>query len=168
MDDAAQRQDGFADAFESAFAALRIRIETACASQSDWPSGTAAGIHAALVFAAADPAAVRSLTSDALAEGKPGFARYQQLISYLCELLLPGRAQRPDAEPLPDETERALAGGVAILVAQRIDLGKEDELPALAAEATQFVLTPYLGLTDAKRVAAANLSQGWDEAKRRW
>jgi len=155
MDDAAQRQDGFADAFEAAFARLRIRIETACAAQPDWPSAAAAGIRAALAFAADDPAGARVLTTDALAAGKPGFARYEDLISYLCGLLLPGRAERPDAERLPEETERALAGGVAMLVTQRVDLGKHAELPALAAEATQFVLTPYLGISEARRVAAA-------------
>jgi hypothetical protein len=167
MDDAAQRQDGFADAFESTFARLRVRIETACASQSDWPSGTAAGIRAALTFAASEPTAVRVLTTDALAGGKPGYERYERLISYLCDLLLPGRAECPDAERLPKETERALAGGVAMLVAQRVDLGRHAELPALAAEAIQFVLTPYLGIDEARRVAAANLSRGWDEARRR-
>jgi hypothetical protein len=166
MDEAAQRQDGFADAFESAFGRLRIRIETACAGQDDWPAGTAAGIEAALAFAAADPAAVRALTTDALAAGKSGFARYERLISYLCDLLRPGREERPDAERLPAETERALSGGVAMLVAQRVDLGRHAELPALAAEATQFVLTPYLGMDEARRVAVANLNQGWDEARR--
>lgn len=159
MDDAAQRQDGFADAFESAFTRLRIRIETACSSQPDWPSGTAAAIRAAMALAASDPAAVRALTTDALADGKAGFARYQRAISYLCELLLPGRGERPDADRLPDETERALAGGISMLVAQRIDLGRHAELPALAAEATQFVLTPYLGVAEARRVAAAGPSR---------
>ena len=153
MDDAAQRQEGFSDAFESAFSRLRIRIESACAGRSDWPSGTAAGIRAAFTFAAADPAAVQVLTTDALAAGKPGFELYGRLISYLCELLVPGRAERPDAERLPPETERALAGGVAMLVAQRVDTGRHEELPALAPEATQFVLTPYLGVDEAKRVA---------------
>jgi hypothetical protein len=155
MDDAAERQEGFPEAFESAFARLRIRVESACAGQSDWPSGVAAGIRAALTFAAADPAAVQVLTSDALAAGKPGFELYGRLISYLCELLVPGRAERPGAERLPPETERALAGGIAMLVAQRVDTGKHDELPALAPEATQFVLTPYLGVDDAKRIADA-------------
>jgi hypothetical protein len=155
MDDAAQRQDGFADAFESAFGRLRIRIETACASQPDWSLGTAAGIRAALEFAASDPVSARLLTTDALASGKAGFERYQRMISYLCELLLPGRAERPEAERLPAETERALTGGIAMLVAQRVDLDRHAELPALAGEATQFVLTPYLGMAGARRVAAA-------------
>lgn len=166
MDDAAQRQDEFADTFESAFARLRIRIETACASQSDWPLGTAAGIRAALEFAARDPNAVRVLTTDALAAGKAGFAHYARLISYLSDLLLPGRDERPESEDLPGETEKALAGGVAMLVAQRVDLDRQAELPALAAEAIQFVLTPYLGIDEARRVAVANLNRGWDEARR--
>lgn len=166
MDDAAQRQDEFPeDAFEAAFARLRIRIETACAGQPDWPSGVVAGLHATLVFAASDPAAVRVLTTDALADGKEGFVRYERLISYLGELLLPGRVIRPD-EHLPAETERALTGGIAMLVAQRVDLDRHGELPGLAAEASQFALTPYLGIAEAKRVAAANLPQGWDEAPR--
>jgi hypothetical protein len=159
MDDAAQRQDGFSDAFESAFGRLRICVETACAGRPDWPSGTAAGVRAALVFASSDPAAVRVLTTDALAGGKAGFACYERMISYLGELLLPGRDERPEAERLPGETERALTGGIAMLVAQRIDLNRHAELPALAAEATQFVLTPYLGIAEAARIAAAG--SGW-------
>ena len=167
MDEAAQRQDGFADAFESAFAGLRMRVDSACAGQSDWPSGVAAGLAAALAFAANDPAAARILTTDALAAGKAGFVGYERMISYFRERLFAGREERPEAEGLPGETERALAGGVAMLVAQRLDLGKHAELPALAAEAAQFVLTPYLGIDEARRVAAANLSQGWDGARRR-
>lgn len=154
MDEAAQRQDGFSSAFESAFAALRTRIETACAGQPDWSSGVAEGVRAALAFAAADPPAARALTTDALAAGKPGFAKYERMIAYLRGLLVAGRDEHPDAERLPGEIERALAGGIAMLVAQRLDLGREDELPDLAAEAIQFVLTPYLGIEKAKRVAA--------------
>jgi hypothetical protein len=156
MDDAAQRQDEFADAFESAFARLRIRIETACAGQPDWPTGTVAGIRAALDFAASDPVAVKVLTTDALASGKAGFARYDRMISYLGELLLPGRDERPGAESLPSETERALTGGIAMLVVQRIDLDRHAELPELVAEASQFVLTPYLGVAEARRLAAGS------------
>ncbi len=155
MDEAARRQDGFAEAFESAFARLRIRLETACAGLPDWPAGTAAGIRAGLEFAAADPAAAQALTSDALAAGRPGFAHYERLISYLCDLLVPGRDECPGAERLPKETERALAGGVAMLVAQRVDLGRHGELAALVPEAIQFVLTPYLGIDEARRVAMA-------------
>jgi len=150
--DAAQHPDEFANAFKSAFARLRVAIEAACARQPDWPLGVAAGIEAALEFAATEPAAAQALTTDALAGGRASFSHYERLISYLGSLLAPGRAERPDAEHLPKETERALAGGIAMLVAQRLDTGRHTELPALAAEATQFVLTPYLGIADARRV----------------
>jgi hypothetical protein len=156
MDDAAQPPDEFANAFESAFTRLQERIESACDGQSDWPAGVAGGIRAALIFAATDPAAARMLTTEALAAGKPGFVHYERMIFYLRNLLASGRAERPDAEQLPEETERALAGGITMLVAQRLDMGRHAELPALAAEATQFVLTPYLGIDEARRVAAEN------------
>jgi hypothetical protein len=39
-----------------------------------------------------------------------------------------------------------------MLVAQRVDLGRAAELPTLAPEAIQFVLTPYLGAAEARRV----------------
>ncbi len=147
------RTDETPDDFEPAFTALQVRIEASCLAQPDWASGVAAGIRAALAFAAADPDAARALTIEALAAGRPGFARYQRLISYLCDLLVPGRDVFPDAELLPKETERALAGGIAVLVAQRLDTDRHTELPSLAADATQFVLTPYLGVDEARRIA---------------
>jgi hypothetical protein len=51
-------------------------------------------------------------------------------------------------------TERALIGGIATLVSERLDAGREAELPALATEAIEFVLTPYIGAAEAHRLAA--------------
>ena len=50
-----------------------------------------------------------------------------------------------------------MASGVAMLVAQRLDQDRQAELPAIAPEAIQFVLTPYIGIGEARRVAAASL-----------
>ena len=149
------RRDDFASEFEAAFARLQVRIEEACGIDAGWPDRTAGAIRAALEFSAADPRAAQLLTSEALARGPDGFARYDRLLAYLGELLAQGRAQRIEAERLPEITERAMAGGLAGLIAQRVDQGSEAELPALAEEAIQFVLTPYLGAEEAQRVAAA-------------
>jgi hypothetical protein len=154
MNDIAQHPDDFANAFESAFASLQIRIETACAAEAGWPAQVAAGIAAALRFAAADPGGARVLTSEALAEGRAGYERYDRMIAHFGGRLLPGRILSPEGERLPEITERAMAGGIAMLVAQRLDLGREEELPALAPEAIQFVLTPYLGAEEARRLGA--------------
>lgn len=132
---------------------MQVRIESACTAADDWPEQVAAGIRAAFDWAAAEPAAAQLLTNDALAGGSLGFERYQRMIDYVAGLLAPGREQAAHGERLPEITERAMASGVAMLVAQRLSLGKQAELPAIAGEAIQFVLTPYLGGSEARRVA---------------
>jgi hypothetical protein len=153
MNDPAAQPDDFASAFDSAFARLQVRIESACVAEAEWPVQVAAGIRAALEFAASDPGTARTLTTDALAGGRAGYERYDRMVSHLSAWLLPGREQRPEGERLPEITEKAMVGGVAMLVAQRVDLGRLAELPALAPEAVQFALTPYLGTDEARRVA---------------
>ncbi len=153
MGEGAQQSDEFAFAFDSAFAALQVRIESACVAARDWPVGVAAGIRVAFEWVAAEPGAAQLLTNEALAGGSAGFERYERMVSYVAGLLAPGREQANHGERLPELTERAMASGVAMLVAQRLSLGQEAELPALAVEATQFVLTPYLGGSEARRIA---------------
>jgi hypothetical protein len=153
MGEGVQQPDDFAFAFDSAFAALQVHIESACVAAGDWPASVAAGIRAAFEWAAAEPVAAQVLTNDALAGGSAGFERYERMVSYVAELLAPGREQAEHGERLPEITERAMASGVAMLVAQRLSLAREAELPSLASEAIQFVLTPYLGSAEARRVA---------------
>jgi len=148
-----QLSDDFASAFESAFARLQIRVETACAGEVEWPSQVAAAVRAAFDFAAANPPVAATLTSDVLANGRAGYARYDRMLAHFGAQLRPGRALRAEGEWLPEITEKAMVGGLVTLVAQRVDTGREAELPALAAEAIQFVLTPYLGVEEARRIA---------------
>jgi hypothetical protein len=155
MDESAYSRGDYASTFEAAFARLQVRIESACVAETSWPEQVAAGIRTALAFAAAEPGAARTLTTDALAGGREGFARYDRMISHLGEWLRPGRELSPGGERLPEITEKAMVGGVAMLVAQRVDLGRHAELPQLAPEAIQFALTPYLGAAEARRVAGA-------------
>jgi hypothetical protein len=75
------------------------------------------------------------------------------MIEHFAERLRPGRAERPTGEFLPEITEKTMVGGLAMLIAQRLTFDRFAELPALAPEAIQFVLTPYLGAADARRVA---------------
>jgi hypothetical protein len=153
MGDRERQPDDFVFAFDSAFAALQVRIESACAAAGEWPEQVAAGIRAAFDWAAAEPTAAQLLTNDALAGGSAGFERYERMIAYVAELLEPGRDRAMHSDRLPQITERAMASGVAMLVAQRLALRKQAELPAIADEAIQFVLTPYLGGREARRVA---------------
>lgn len=155
MGEHARQPDDFAVAFDSAFAELQVQIESACAAADDWPKGVGVGIRAAFDWVAAEPRAAQLLTNDALAGGSTGFQRYERMVAYVAELLTPGRGQSPHGGRLPEVTERAMASGVAMLVAQRLSVDRQAELPGLAGEAIQFVLTPYLGGAEARRVAEA-------------
>lgn len=146
--------ENFSRSFETAFARLQVVIEEACRTQLGWPQKVTAAIDAGLRFAAADPAAAQTLTNEALAHEVDGITRHERMLAYLREGLIPGRAERPEGERLPEVTEQAMAGGVVMLVAQRVDRGKQAELPAIVGEAIQFVLTPYLGADEARRIGA--------------
>jgi hypothetical protein len=155
MDGRAQQPDDFAGAFESAFARLQVLLEMACVGGGPWPERVGIAVRGALEFAAAEPVAARVLTASALAEGVDGVERYERLMAYLAGLLKGGRTESPHGADLPPTTERSLAGGVATIVANRVDRGRAAELPGLTAELIQFVLTPYLGTEEARRLATA-------------
>jgi hypothetical protein len=156
MDDVRKLREDFPKAFEAAFARLQVAILDACRSERSWSAKVASGVWAGLEFATDDPVAADLLTNGALAEGADGIARHERLVAYLAAGFLPGREERPDGRHLPGVTERAMAGGLVTMVAMRLDQGREEELPALASEAIQFVLTPYLGVDEARRVAVAD------------
>ncbi|HXR29761.1 MAG TPA: hypothetical protein VN752_01300 [Solirubrobacterales bacterium] len=155
MNDPVSRPGHRPSAFDAAFARLQVRIESACVTETEWPRQVAAGIRAALEFAALEPGAARTLTTSALSGGRAGYERYDRMVSHLGERLAPGRELSLEGSRLPQIIEKAMVGGVAMLVAQRVDLGRHLELPALADEAIQFILTPYLGRDEARRVAMA-------------
>lgn len=148
------RRDDFAHAFEAAFARLQVVVEEAYVSEAGWPDQVAAAIRAAFDFAATGPAAADLLTNEALGRGRDGLMRYQRLIDFSSRLLVPGRELCLDGALLPETLEHSLAGGITLLVAQRVDQGRAHELPDLASDAIQFALTPYLGTREARRVAA--------------
>lgn len=142
----------FARNFEKAFAKLRVAVETAYAAEPDWPAQAAAAIRAVLEFAAEDPVAARVLTVDSLAQGSGHFAR--QPADHLARLLAGGRDAHPEGEALPDLLEDALAGGIFMLMVQRLEVGDTGTLAALAPEAIEFALTPYVGRDRARDAAA--------------
>lgn len=146
--------DDFPRAFEAAFARLQVVVEEAYVSEAEWPDQVAAAIRAGFEFAASDPGAADLLTNRALAKGSDGIARYQRFLAYAGSLLQPGRQYSPEGALLPAIVEQSVAGGIIMLIAQRADRGRTDELPGLVPDAVQFALTPYLGVEGARRVAA--------------
>jgi predicted protein tyrosine phosphatase len=143
----------FAKAFEAAFARLQVAVEHASAQKRDWPAKAAAAVAATLEFAAGDPEAAQLLTNEALARGAEGISRHERVIAYAADQLSTGRALRPQNDQLPEITERALVGGLVMLVAQRLDQDNGAKLTAATREMIEFVLTPYVGAEEARRAA---------------
>jgi hypothetical protein len=143
----------FAAAFDAAFARLQVRVEGAYLEHEDWPDQVGAAIRAGLEFATENPGTIKTLTSDALAQGPEGIVRHSRMLAAGAFLLVPGRERRPENARLPMLTERALVGGIATLVAERLDRGCADELARLAPEAIEFALSPYLGPARARQIA---------------
>lgn len=155
MDGKAQQPEDFATAFESAFARLQVVLEMACTEAAPWPRRATAATRGALELATAEPETAALLTVAPLEHGRDGAERYERLMSYVAGLLEGGRAESPYGADLPPTIERSLAGGVATIVGNRVGRGKRENLVALAPEVVQFILTPYVGTEEAKRLAEA-------------
>ncbi|HEV7770575.1 MAG TPA: hypothetical protein VGO66_07945 [Solirubrobacterales bacterium] len=158
MSEIATPPDDFPTAFETAFARVQILLEEASAEELEWPLKVAAAVRAGLSFAAAHPQSVRTLTAEPVLHGADGVARYERLIAYLAEALATGRTRAGPGDELPPTFERGLAGGVATLIALRVEGGREAELPGIASQVIQFILTGYVGPAEALRISIAPTS----------
>ncbi len=155
MEDIGHPPDDFGAAFEASFARFQIRVEEACATRSEWPWKIAAAIRAGFEFAVEDPDGARMLTRDALAAGPDGLARHQRLLAYIADGFASGRDEWPEGRELPELTERAVAWSIVMLVTERLERDRLAELPAIAPQAVEFALTPYVGAAAAKQIAAS-------------
>src|SRR5436190_12262932 len=110
----------FVPRFEIAFAKFQMVVDTAYAAEPDWPLSAAAAIRAVLEFATDDPIAAHTLTVDSLAQ--EGGRLTQQPVRRLAGLLAAGRDAHPEGEALPNLLEDALAGGIFMLMVQRLEV----------------------------------------------
>ncbi len=147
-----QSDRDFADAFDAAHAKLRAAIDSACSDGDRWETKVVAAVVAVLDLAAADPATARLLTAGAFDYGIYGALRYRRMVDGIASQLALGRELEQAPANLPGLIEEALVGGVAEILAGRLRSGREAELPALAGEVSELLLTPYLGATGARRV----------------
>jgi hypothetical protein len=135
------------------FARCRARLEEAvagsCEPGAEWPDAVAAGIQAALEFAAADPAAARVLTVGAIAREQGQEPHFAAMVDHLAGLL--GAGAPPPNPRLPG------APGVITRIARQVNLeieaGRVGEMIEVAPDLTFLALLPYLGFSEARRRA---------------
>jgi AcrR family transcriptional regulator len=120
---------------------------------ADWPHKVVAGIRALLSFFEAEPDLARLCLVDSLTAGPAVAERFRSSVQAFVPLLRAGRQERPKARELPDSTEETIIGSVGSTITRAIMSGKGSELQPLLPDFAEFVLTPYLGADEARRVA---------------
>jgi AcrR family transcriptional regulator len=140
--------------FDQGIDELRPLILQAYRSEDDWPGAVRAIIAAVLAHFAEDPELARLLTAEPFVAGPVLARRHKAALEELAPYLRSGRDLREAAAPLPETAERGILGAINSMVARQLTAGRGEDLEALVPDLTQFVLTPYLGAAEARRVAA--------------
>lgn len=135
------------------YAILRARFECSLAAAIDpaapWPERVAVAIRAALRSADADPAGARRLALPAAGRRSDDLAPFTAMVDDLAAKL---RRDAP-AAPDPERTSRNLILRVARQILLHLEARPDEPVTAIGPDLIVFALTPYVGLTEARRLA---------------
>ena len=147
----------FVAAYDVVMEQLRERVDAAYQEPDEWPQALRGGLAAMLSFLAAEPNLARLCMVEALVAGPVVVERYDAAVHSLVPYLEAGREGRsPEVlARLSPSTEEALVGGLVSLISRRIIAGRSGELEQLLPDLVEFTLTPYLGSSEAAKIAAA-------------
>lgn len=140
-------------AFEKGVEDLRPLLAEAYLSESEWPLRVRAALAALLADFADYPELARLLTAEPFVAGPEIATRHKAAIEEMVPYLREGRELREAEDRLPDTAERGILGAVNSMIARQVTAGRGEELTELLPDLAQFILTPYLGAAEARRVA---------------
>ena len=146
------KEQGIVAAQDTFLEDLWQEVSGACDGDGDWPAKVRAGLRAGLTFLTEASCLARVFAVEA-AESLAANERQFATLENFAELLRAGRRFYPDSAAMPKEMERALVGGVASIVTDRLLAERPQALIDLEPQLAEFVLTPYVGQGEAKRVA---------------
>lgn len=130
----------FLAAYEMIDEHVRASMLAAGEPAAPWPEQVEARLAALLEVLSRDLAVARFYLTEPLAAGGEIAARYRDAMQLLAETLRP-----PDgpADLNAEVRDQALMGGIATLVARRLNAGEPQRLPDLLPDLTALVLRPY-------------------------
>jgi AcrR family transcriptional regulator len=151
----ANKDECFFAAYDGAVERLRNNVLSACAGQSGWAEGVCAGLGAALVALAAEPAQANLLLVEGLRAGPGIYGRFQGAVEGFVPHLRAGAPAGTSAGRPPAAADEAVVGGIASLLGRRVLAGEADRLDQFFPELAEFALTPYLGVAEARRIISS-------------
>jgi len=147
------REQGLLAAQEVFLERLLWEAGAACERSVPWPLRLRAGLHAVLGSLVESAALARVLTVEADTAGLALAERRLVALDDFARLMQSGRDGFPIAAKLPEPTERVLVGGIASLLGQRLLREEPTVTPPLELELTELLLIPYVGQSEARRIA---------------
>jgi AcrR family transcriptional regulator len=126
-------------------------VEAGAAVRSGWASRVRAEVQALLDCFAANPDLLSLTLRVPPAAGGDVAAAYRTFLERILETIAEGRPKK--ARRPPPAAEYGLIGGLAGLVIGTFERAGAGQISALGPEATELVLTPYLGREAAARAA---------------
>lgn len=152
------KDDCFHVAFDEAVRRLRSRVHDACGREqapSQWALRVRDGLGALIAFLAANPALASLTLVEGLRAGRGVYSRYQAALEGFAPWLRAGAPPPPAGGRPPVAVDEAVVGGVASLLGRRVVVGKAERLGEMLPGTLEFVLTPYVGAPEARRIVSA-------------
>jgi AcrR family transcriptional regulator len=142
------------DCFLAAYAMIDEHVRgtmLAAAEPSErWPEQVQARLAALLEVLARDLAVARFYLTEPLAAGGEIAARYRDAMQLLAETIRPKSSM---TEIDVEVRDQALMGGIATLIARRLNAGEPERLRELLPDLVELALAPYIGRNEARHFA---------------
>lgn len=151
------KDDCFVAAYDAAIDRVREQVGAACEENEgpEWVQRVRGGIDALLKLFATEPALASIVLVEGLRAGRGVYDRYQAAVESFVGYLRQGAPLTPAGTEVPEATDEAVVGGIASLMGRRVLAGETERLPELFPEILEFVLTPYVGVEEARRIVSA-------------
>lgn len=147
------REQALVAAQEAFMERLWLEAVGACEKGEPWPRRVRAGLRAVLASLVEASTLARVFAVEAGASLVVAERQFAALDRFAA-VLRRGRRAYPEAERLPETTERTLVGGIASVVSAHLLMEESGAIPALEAGLLELILIPYLGREEARRLAA--------------
>jgi AcrR family transcriptional regulator len=144
----------FLAAYDDSVEQLRTEALAACADHEDWADRVCAALTAVLAYLAAFPARADLLLVEGLRAGPGIYYRFQAAVQGFVPRLEEDAPAPASSGEAPEAIDEAVVGGVASLLARRVLAGEAEQLRRFFPDVAEFVLTPYVGSEEARRIVS--------------
>lgn len=149
------KEECFIAAYEEGVERVRARVIAAWGEQTEWADRVCAGLAAGLECLGREPEWANLLLVEGLRAGPEVYGRFQLAVDSFLPYLRDGAPRPKGRKRAPEEFDEAVLGGVASLVGRQVLAGRADRLERIFPEVAEFVLSPYLGQAEARRIISA-------------